>query len=74
MLRRQPDSHHEPQLWVFSSLHYSDRISGCNPETQARDVFFLIQNGYKLKKIQPVDMFPHTNHVETVVLMSRKDK
>ena len=46
----------------------------CNPETQARDVFFLIQNGYKLKKIQPVDMFPHTNHVETVVLMSRKDK
>lgn len=38
----------------------------CNPETQARDISFLIRNGYKVKKIQPVDMFPHTAHVETV--------
>ena len=36
----------------------------CEPETQARDVFFLIKNGYKLKKLRPVDMFPYTNHVE----------
>ncbi|MCR4926329.1 MAG: 23S rRNA (uracil(1939)-C(5))-methyltransferase RlmD [Clostridiales bacterium] len=43
----------------------------CNPETQKRDLFYLVKNGYKVKKIQPVDMFPHTNHVETVVLMSR---
>ena len=32
---------------------------------------FLVRNGYKVKKIQPVDMFPHTNHVETVVLLSK---
>lgn len=54
-----------------------DRIVyiSCNPETQARDVFFLMQNGgYSIKKIQPVDMFPFTSHVETVVLMSREDK
>ena len=44
----------------------------CNPETQARDVAFLIKNGYRVKKIQPVDMFPHTEHVETVCLLSRK--
>ena len=43
----------------------------CNPETQARDLEFLTKNGYKVRKIQPVDMFPHTNHVETVVLLSR---
>ena len=44
----------------------------CNPETQARDLAFLVKNGYKVKKIQPVDMFPHTEHVETVVLLSRQ--
>ena len=43
----------------------------CNPETQARDINFLVNNGYKVKKIQPVDMFPHTAHVECLVLMSR---
>ena len=43
----------------------------CNPETQQRDLFYLTKNGYKVKKIQPVDMFPYTNHVETVVLMSK---
>ncbi len=45
----------------------------CNPETQARDATFLCDRGYRLRSIQPVDMFPHTPHVETVVLMSRKD-
>jgi len=44
----------------------------CNPETQARDVGFLIKNGYRVKKIQPVDMFPHTDHVECVVSLTRK--
>lgn len=44
----------------------------CTPETLARDLMFLVRNGYKVKKIQPVDMFPHTNHVETVVLLSHK--
>lgn len=43
----------------------------CNPETQARDLEYLTQRGYKVQAIQPVDMFPQTNHVETVVLMSR---
>lgn len=43
----------------------------CNPETQARDLVFLTRNGYKVRKIQPVDMFPHTAHVETVCLLTR---
>ena len=45
----------------------------CNPETQARDLAHLTKNGYKVRHIQPVDMFPHTNHVETVVGLFRRD-
>ena len=44
----------------------------CNPETQARDVAVLVKGGYRMNAIQPVDMFPHTKHVETVVRMSRQ--
>ena len=44
----------------------------CNPETLARDLYTLSKGGYKVKKIQPVDMFPYTSHVETVVLLSKK--
>ena len=45
----------------------------CNPETQRRDLETLVTLGYQVKKIQPVDMFPHTNHVETVVLLLRAE-
>ena len=44
----------------------------CNPVTLARDLSFLTRKGYKVKKIQPVDMFPHTEHVETVCLLSKR--
>ncbi len=44
----------------------------CNPETQARDLRFLTQNGYTVQQIQPVDMFPHTAHIETVVCLRRQ--
>lgn len=39
----------------------------CNPETQVRDVRYLMKNGYEIKKAAPFDMFPHANHTETVV-------
>ena len=44
----------------------------CNPETQQRDLKHLAKKGWQVKMIQPVDMFPHTEHVETVALLSRK--
>ena len=44
----------------------------CNPETLANDLDFLVKFGYRANKIQPVDMFPYTNHVETVVSLVRK--
>ena len=43
----------------------------CNPATQARDIA-LLDEKYKITKVQPVDMFPHTHHVENVVLLERR--
>ena len=44
----------------------------CEPETLARDLTVLVRGGYRVQRIQPVDMFPWTRHVETVVSLSRK--
>ena len=43
----------------------------CDPETLSRDLGILKANKYQIEAIQPVDMFPHTQHVETVVLLSK---
>ena len=43
----------------------------CNPATQARDIALLGDN-YEIKRVQPVDMFPHTHHLENVVLLVKK--
>ncbi|MDM0989767.1 23S rRNA (uracil(1939)-C(5))-methyltransferase RlmD [Clostridium perfringens] len=43
----------------------------CDPSTLGRDLQVLEENGYKTLEVQPVDMFPNTAHVETVVLMSK---
>ena len=45
----------------------------CDPATLARDVKIMQEKGYELKRVQPVDMFPGTLHVETIVLLSRKN-
>jgi 23S rRNA (uracil1939-C5)-methyltransferase len=56
--------HMEPGKIVYVS---------CNPATQARDLA-LLDCKYEVKKIRPVDMFPHTQHVENVVLLERAIK
>lgn len=43
----------------------------CNPATCARDCRIIVDAGYRVEKIQPVDLFPQTTHIETIVLMSK---
>jgi 23S rRNA (uracil1939-C5)-methyltransferase len=43
----------------------------CNPETLARDLAIIATRGYTIRSIQPVDMFPHTPHIEAVVVLER---
>ena len=44
----------------------------CDPDTLARDLGVLVSGGYRVRRIRPVDMFPHTEHVECVALMTRQ--
>ncbi len=46
----------------------------CGIESLERDLLLLKNLGYQVKRIQPVDMFPHTKHIETVVLLSKTEK
>lgn len=46
----------------------------CNPETLARDLGYLTKNGYEVRAVQPVDMFPHTNHIECVTLLCKAQR
>jgi 23S rRNA (uracil1939-C5)-methyltransferase len=45
----------------------------CNPATQVRDIKLFNEGGYTLVKIRPVDMFPHTYHIENVALLVKKE-
>jgi len=44
----------------------------CSPEALARDLAYIAETGYAIDSVQPVDMFPHTAHVETVVVLTRR--
>jgi 23S rRNA (uracil1939-C5)-methyltransferase len=46
----------------------------CNPETLARDLQRIVRHGYAIESMQPVDMFPHTPHIETVVTITRRTR
>ncbi len=61
----------ETVLKTFANMH-PDRIVyvSCNPASLARDIAILEPLGYKAEKVQPVDMFPMTSHVETVALIT----
>ena len=43
----------------------------CNANTLCRDLSILVKNGFEIKKVQPIDMFPHTRHIECVVTLDK---
>ncbi len=62
------------EKFLSSLIHMSPKrvvYISCNPETLARDLAFLVKGGYKVLRAQPVDMFPHTNHIECVVELKK---
>ena len=64
---RRPSSQPSPKPSRNSVVYVS-----CNPATLARDLAYLNDHGYQPVKVQPVDMFSRTHHVETVVLLGRE--
>jgi 23S rRNA (uracil1939-C5)-methyltransferase len=62
---------HEDVVKIIAAAG-ADRIVyvSCNPSTQSRDISMLSEN-YHVASVQPVDMFPHTHHVENIVLLKR---
>ena len=63
--------HEEVVKTILSAAPDKIVYMSCNPSTQARDVSLLSEN-YIVARMQPVDMFPHTHHVENVILLERK--
>ncbi len=73
MIRRPPRAGMHPDVVnvILKAAPAKIVYVSCNPATQARDLA-LLDVKYKVTKVQPVDMFPHTPHVENVVLLERK--
>jgi 23S rRNA (uracil1939-C5)-methyltransferase len=63
-----------PDALASVITHRASRVVyvSCNPATFARDLGEFLKNGYELRSVQPVDLFPHTAHVELVALLQRK--
>ena len=64
----------DPAVLQAIAASGAERIAyvSCSPATLARDLKLLCGYGYKIDSVHPVDMFPHTAHVETVVLLSQQ--
>jgi len=58
------------KFWTRQMIYVS-----CNPATLARDSEYILQNSdYIIEKVQPVDMFPHTHHIETIISFQKKSQ
>lgn len=76
LLMDPPRAGSTPEFLAGAAALAPERIVyiSCNPATQARDVRQLVKSGYEVRAIRPVDMFPHTDHVESIVMLEREDR
>ena len=76
LLMDPPRSGSTPQFLSAAVKMSPKRIVyiSCCPETQARDLPLLQKGGYRITLLQPVDMFPHTDHIETIAVLERPQK
>ena len=74
LLMDPPRSGSTPQFLSTAVKMAPKRIVyiSCCPETQARDLPLLQKGGYRITLLQPVDMFPHTDHIETIAVLERQ--
>ena len=75
LLMDPPRAGSTPEFLEAAAALAPERIVyiSCNPTTQARDVRQLVESGYEVRAIRPVDMFPHTDHVESIVMLEKKN-
>lgn len=60
--------------WVFRNIRPARIVYvSCDPEALARDLALVSGTGYHLERVQPIDMFPHTEHIETVAVLARAE-
>jgi tRNA/tmRNA/rRNA uracil-C5-methylase (TrmA/RlmC/RlmD family) len=58
---------------VFGSILPARAVYvSCNPDTLARELLDITARGHHVARVQPVDTFPHTSHIETVVVLDRQ--
>ena len=76
LLMDPPRAGSTPEFLAGAAALAPERIVyiSCNPATQARDVRQLVKSGYEMRAIRSVDMFPHTDHVESIVMLEREDR
>lgn len=69
-----------PTQWQYAGIYGAVKILNpkqvvyisCDPSTQVRDIKYFAKIGYRGEVMYPVDMFPHTEHVETIVALKRR--
>ena len=76
LLMDPPRSGATPDFLKAACLMSPRRIVyiSCDPRTQVRDTRYFLEHGYRIDEVQPVDMFPHTNHIENIIAFVKKDK
>ena len=75
LLMDPPRAGSTPEFLEAAAALAPERIVyiSCNPHTQARDVRHLVKAGYEVRVVRPVDMFPHTDHVESIVMLEKRN-